>query len=632
MNRRQREILRKLLNLDSGILGADLAKSLNVSSRTIIKDVKELNELLIEHHIKIDSSNKKGYFLNEYDKEELKRIWQQIYIEDTMLEIPTSPNERQVYILLLLAFDNYVSTDEFLERMYISDSTLKSDVKNAIGLIKKFDCIQMKIEADKYSLEGSEEAIRNMVSGILSQKKDEILFNKYCRYIFPDNSFQDNVNLFLELIPEESRKLGFAFSGKGLFSLAVDIALMIKRNQLSFIIPSGKKLQHSQFLRNLQFRIESKLNQTFNSEEWTYIQERILSKRLSKSNHVVNQIERNSSAIVDLYLDILETKFNLFFRDDILFRQGLLNHMGPMLNRLKLRHYEENQNKYLITENYSAHMIVAKELAFIIENQLGYTMNLSEISYIAVHLIAALQRRGEKKLKAIILCDQATIQTELIKSKIENQFKEKLVILYASNTYQFHNVEREEVDLIITTDIYQLESGTSKMMVNVSEFLFTEDLVKIKNSIDSIQLEKKKNLVREFFKYPILNLQKKYNLEEAVNIFLKEYDVRGSLQEKNHFEMRGNNSKMTPFLIINDVAIVYLHDYSVDNAIGLVYLYNPIKYGAKTINLVYLVMLKPVDIFLLENIVSSARRYANLKKEDKRKINDEKGFKDILIN
>lgn len=62
LNRRHRDILNLILNTDECITGNELARLCNVTIRTIRKDIKEINDLLKEYHVEIDSNIKKRLF------------------------------------------------------------------------------------------------------------------------------------------------------------------------------------------------------------------------------------------------------------------------------------------------------------------------------------------------------------------------------------------------------------------------------------------------------------------------------------------------------------------------------------------------------------------------------------------
>ena len=130
LNRRYRDILSIILNTDECITGNELARLFEVNIRTIRQDIKEINVLLKEYDIEIDSNVKKGYYLNKKNKEILKKnnIIRKVLDYEYIMETPNSPVDRQMYILLKLTTKEYISVEEIAESLYVSEATVNKDI------------------------------------------------------------------------------------------------------------------------------------------------------------------------------------------------------------------------------------------------------------------------------------------------------------------------------------------------------------------------------------------------------------------------------------------------------------------------------------------------------------------------
>ena len=139
MIRRYREILNIILNTDGYVTGNELVKLCNVSIRTIRIDIKKINELLKEYNIKIDSSVKKGYYLTNISKDLLKEndIIRSVWDNEYIAQIPNTPIERQMYIILKLTMNTYISVEELIDTLYISTSTINNDIKSIKKWLKE---------------------------------------------------------------------------------------------------------------------------------------------------------------------------------------------------------------------------------------------------------------------------------------------------------------------------------------------------------------------------------------------------------------------------------------------------------------------------------------------------------------
>ena len=130
LNRRHREILSIILNTDECIIGSELAKLCNVTIRTIRQDIKEINSLLKEYNIEVDSSIKKGYFLNKENKQILKKhnIIRKVIDYEYITETPNLPMDRQMYILLRLTAKKNIYVEELAQSLYVSAATINNDI------------------------------------------------------------------------------------------------------------------------------------------------------------------------------------------------------------------------------------------------------------------------------------------------------------------------------------------------------------------------------------------------------------------------------------------------------------------------------------------------------------------------
>lgn len=77
-NKRWIEILYFFFEKNTWVKGADIALNVGVSSRTIRNDIKEINEILIEHKAEIISEIGVGYYLKINDLTAFQRLLEEI--------------------------------------------------------------------------------------------------------------------------------------------------------------------------------------------------------------------------------------------------------------------------------------------------------------------------------------------------------------------------------------------------------------------------------------------------------------------------------------------------------------------------------------------------------------------------
>ena len=124
-----------------------LGESLGVSSKTVRNQLKNLNELLSDFGVYVESKHGTGYRLVVEDTErrkELEAMMQKKELQES--GIPNSSEERVEYLLeYLLNTDGYVKLDELSEMLYISKKTLTGNLKEVENLLKEYHlCLQRK--------------------------------------------------------------------------------------------------------------------------------------------------------------------------------------------------------------------------------------------------------------------------------------------------------------------------------------------------------------------------------------------------------------------------------------------------------------------------------------------------------
>ena len=72
--KRQLKILDLVVKNSNGVTGTAIADILNVSSRTVRNDISSINSMFKDKKVKINSSNKKGYFVDSDHVEYIKNI------------------------------------------------------------------------------------------------------------------------------------------------------------------------------------------------------------------------------------------------------------------------------------------------------------------------------------------------------------------------------------------------------------------------------------------------------------------------------------------------------------------------------------------------------------------------------
>ena len=495
MIRRYREILNIILNTDGYVTGNELVKLCNVSIRTIRMDIKKINELLEDYIVKINSSVKKGYYLTDADKELLKEndiirsVWDYEYIE----QVPSTPTERQRYILLKLTMKEYISVEELVDKLYISTSSINNDINSIKKWLKENLNLSLNYSLNKgIKLNCSERDKRNIIGWIIAKKSNASSTMKNCYYLFNNQEIVKFTDKLFPIMNVETKQYGYILSGHSSQFLCNQIFIAVKRCELGFYLEKNNEIDDKLFLVIIAIKekIRTQLNVTLPEIEWLNLQQYFKSRQFIDGTDLKNIETKEAIHITNIFFENVFEKFNINLAVYSKIRESLLLYVAPMINRLKFNHCIVNSIDENLIQIYPSEYEMSMEMLNVVKKELGLNVRLIEIAYITMQLIST-KEVWNKKLKTIIVSDFDQSIISFIKNKIFTYLSEK-ISFYGFYTYQeftFGLVENfGEIDFIITTATlagrtkipFAIISPTMKQKDFINLYKHLEDLKQVK--------------------------------------------------------------------------------------------------------------------------------------------------------
>lgn len=600
--KRQKEIINRILDSDNPLAGKQLAKKLNVSSRTVRADIKSINEVLAPYMIEIGSSKQEGYFMSEDAKKILLQLLEGILNnnEDDFGMLPNTPSERFAFIVLKLSFtSNFISMESLAGMIFVSKTTINYDIKKILKFLSGYNGLELVISPLKgLMLKGNEESKRILISNIFngSNIKDNLTVLKKYSYLLLSGDIDREILFLYETILNVLYEFGYFLIDKDVNLLLLDVFISIKRIQLGFHMEENihKNLDLT-IVNSFKKEIEKYFKIEINENELKYFQQSFDSKRLLNMMSDIQGIKEETEELVTDYLEEVKKQFNIDFSKNDSFKNNLMMHIDPMINRLKNNQLENNPLKDEIKNNYPFAFEVATVMISIIKEKLKVTINESELTYIALHVAAALEEMGEI-IQVAIICGSGLGTAQLIKRRLTSYFNNQIHILGHFPLYQLNNVLKGEfgkVDLIVST--LPLQRSKDVPVVQVNPLIVNDDLLKIKEyvnnpligmnkqNIDNLKYNAFKNELFEYFDKEtdyfdcILKLTKKLKEQKLIEdegIFYQSVLERESLYST---------------ILDGMIAIPHpMESFSKNTVVSVGILANSIKHGGKKIKLILL--------------------------------------------
>jgi lichenan operon transcriptional antiterminator len=458
LNRRHRDVLNIILNTDEYITGNELARLCNVTIRTIRKDIKEINNLLTEYDVKVEASIKKGYSLSKANKEIVKKnnIIREVLDYEYIIETPSLPIDRQMYILLKLTIKSVITIEELVETLSVSDATVNNDIIFINKWLKRNLKLRIIYSLNEgITLKATEKEKRNVISCVLAKRINVSTVSKYWSYLFEENDAVTAVKDIYYIVSAESRKYNYYLTGHSYQLLCYEILVAIKRNKLGFKLNEFDEADGElmELVSAIKEKVEGQLGVSLSKVEWLNLQEYFMSKQFLNGTRFKDMEMKAAISIVEEYLLVLYEKFKIDLKNNPDNKYKLILYVAPMINRLKYKHCISNKINEKVAKTYKAEYKMANEIAPIIKKKLNLDVTLTDLAYITLHLVS-MCGMWKYKLNTIIVCDYDESILNLIKDKIQNIFGERVQFcgFYGYQDFMYEGEENlKSVDLIITT-------------------------------------------------------------------------------------------------------------------------------------------------------------------------------------
>jgi len=564
INLRIKNILQIICHENDYVTISKIAKKLNISGRTVLREIPEVEKFLKQNGIHLDK--KTGVGIKVIGTIEEKRNVINVLNEEKN-EIIYSPLERKnIIISELLQNQEPVKLYNFTTTLKVTEATISKDLEKTDEWFKKHSLKLIRKQGLGVYVEGKEGHIRKaMVSLIYENTNENQLLGLIRKNL--DNSIVaakdievSSRNRLLNLIDNETikkieilvetmeKEKNYKLVDSAFVGLIVHIALAIER------VKKGDKITiNGEFLKELkasaEYLIASNLSINISKCFGVYIPEDEIgyitmhikgSKNYEEKYKLGNKII-GSFELIKLSKEIIkiaEIETGRFLGNNEELLNGLVNHLGTAITRLKMNLDIRNPLLEEIKDNYNDLMRISTKCAQVVEKHIGIKMPESEIAFIAMHLGAAIEN-SENLIKPIykvaIACATGMGTSRLLATRIENEYDNIQIVDIISTIHIEESFLREkEIDFIISTVNID---NCFKPVIRVNPLLFKEDKVKIAKQIKDL-----KNIIIPYSNKKIKNIKFKDKLitlniySDAIiqildNFFLKEISEISSIDE-----------------------------------------------------------------------------------------------------
>ncbi|SDC31292.1 lichenan operon transcriptional antiterminator [Pelagirhabdus alkalitolerans] len=637
MNTRQQHLLKKLMGEDQPITGSELAKYIQVTSRTVRNDLKEIDHLLKNQDAgaSIESIRGQGYQLEVIDESQFKGFIK-IMLESEE-SVPVEPEDRVHYLAKrFLLTSNYLKIDDLADELFVSRSTLQNDLKDVKVILKKYNLQLCKRPNYGLVLSGNEKQIRYAIS--------ELLFNR-TTITSPESNQEDwllpvdQMEVIKSIVLNQLKAVELNLSDIALNNLVVHIAIACRR------IESGQYVQlmradeddikskrEYKVAQSIIKEIENALSIQFPVVEISYVAMHLLGTKLflnEENKELKQHLDDSILATVDKMVKRVESQMKLGITEDKELYAGIAIHLKPAIHRYKHQMTIRNPMIEAIKVNYPVAFEAGVTASKVVEEDYGIEVDEHEIGYIALHFGAAIERTKlqTKPKRCLIVCTTGLGSSQLLLYKMKAKFGNQLTIVGTTELHNLSNYNKETIDFIVST--VPLPDSIDIPHVVISTLLGDSEIDDIQDMIDYNY----SSIVDQYLIDDLIYLNLSFQKPSEVITFLGEELINKGYTEHGLIESVMAREKAASTSYGNLVAIPHPLEAKSDKTFWTVAtLKEPIDWCGNPVQFICLLHVADENSQSLEPMYNTLIRFMDNRKliDELLQTNDKKEVKELL--
>jgi len=545
---RQKEILKIICSEYRYITVSSIAEKLGISSRTVLRELEDIEGFLKAYNCSLDKKSGMGIKLKGKD-EDRKNVLNSL---EQNKEIKNySSKERQIIILSeLLNEKEPIKLFTFTKSLNVSEGTVSHDLDKIEKWLKDYKLKLIRKPGVGVYIEGKEEEFRKAIVNLIYENMNEVELLDLIRenlsvYVNTREKLlnfidKDIIRKLETLIFEVENTFNYKLADNACVALIVHLALAIERIKkdekirMDKVFLQGlKKYDEFKIAKYLSIKISKEFNIEIPEDEVGYITMHLRGSKSFEGKNSDNELESLAKEMIKI-AEIETGSFLEYNEQSILW---LTNHLGPAINRLKMKMNIRNPLLKEIKEHYPEIFKLAKKCVEPVEKKYNINMPESEIAYIAMHLGAVLEKGKSVKrtYKIVISCTTGIGTSRLLAARIEKEYDNiKVIDIISSINIDEDFLINKGIDFIIST----VPIETTKLPVAIVNPLFFE---KDKELVDNLMKQIKntpinKNKIQEDStnlkdKLSKINIYTEGILQILDNVFVYDYNNFNNIDE-----------------------------------------------------------------------------------------------------
>ncbi|MFD1472959.1 BglG family transcription antiterminator [Companilactobacillus mishanensis] len=467
LSNRESEITLLLLRNPQGLNISDLTKGINVSRRTIYRELSSLETTLARLAIQLTKMDGLYHLVGSEDSfEELRKVLTGSNNQTILTSVAT---RQSAIVCKLLTVEDIVTTQALADEFEVSATTITQDLKTIEPIFNEYELTLSRIKAKGILVEGKESNVRRVLSGILSSEINEYEFFEFVNHLdnpktISSNSSQYFINLLdFHLLKQANKaiqsrvKSDFTnLSDSQLKQLLIILTVSAKRIENNKLVGEFKQVDKSSIFKyqrvaiDLYNEFDEEIRNRISLMELEFMAQQIQGMSFSISNNILqDDYDLQLSYSVRSLIQQVSTDFGYDFKTDDTLFEDLMAHIGTALKR-QVSSLPEINNPVLqnVTNNYpELYQQVQKAANDVFDDQVSD----SEAAYILIHFASSFeQQRQAKPISALVVCANGIGTAKVLESRLKKTVPE-ISHYHVSRVAELNHLDLKKFDIILST-------------------------------------------------------------------------------------------------------------------------------------------------------------------------------------
>ena len=499
---RERRILSVLLESQESVSVQTLSEMLDVSQRTVYRELSNIEHSLSSIHIDLINQRGSGYQLQgEQANLAILKKHLSTYNED-VLSVP----ERQRAIIIELLLSDIPQTTDYLAALFqVSNGTIQNDLDE---IESELDYLDISLKRQKFKgieVTATERTIREVVTSLIYGSVEDHVFFEYLNMVEAEHLVPASNYFLAQISPEafyitkqvinkNTKKWFNKVTDNQLQHIMLILALITDRVRNNYLLDEliaikGTNSEMILLAHELVGYISEQLGVSFDLNERHFIAKQLEGLNYKSSQNIFMEEfdSQLSHQVKELIRIVSEHSLNNFHLDDRLF-YDLVAHLQATFKRsVKLNHKLDTPVLEKINKEYS-NLSHALDIAWP-EVFPDYLLTGDEKGYVIIHFATSLERHPKQKysIKALVISSSGVGTGKILENRIKRYLPEieQVDVIRLS---RLHQVDFANYPLILST-IYLSDMDYPYRVI--SPLLSEEEIGAIRESIKEIQKQDK---------------------------------------------------------------------------------------------------------------------------------------------